>query len=348
MLQWKRLSTSSAHQLNPYRGGGKLIVLLLLLAILAPGLHMKAEQHKTKPAFSLPFMDHDGYIIVSLDFNKAGPKFFLVDTGVTDTVLDSGFAEQMKLDTHEEKRLKATGGFSHDVIPTRVVDKGVIHRKGLSFARGPYPVFNMSGFSQFFGIDLAGILGYPLFGKYVVEINYDTKSLDFFKPKKFKYQGSGEVFQLKGSRKLIIDAELTLNDCQRVSIPLFLDTGSNDALQLDKTAQQKYGLPGKQPHHPNSAGRLLMGGPEGTEVDVGGQIGTIKSLQFGSYVLSDVETFFEEKDAVTEDSVWTDGDLGVDVLSQFNIIINKPNGSLILEPRKPMATNQPQMCVPLN
>ncbi|AEU37922.1 hypothetical protein AciX8_3634 [Granulicella mallensis MP5ACTX8] len=309
---------------------------------------MKAQGPKMKPAFSLPFVDHDGYIIVSLDFNKAGPKFFLVDTGVTDTVLDSGFAEQMKLDTHEEKRLKATGGFSHDVIPTRVVDKGVIHRKGLSFARGPYPVFDMSGFSQFFEIDLAGILGYPLFGKYVVEINYDTKSLDFFKPKKFKYQGAGQIFQLKGSRKLIIDAGLTLNSCQQVSVPLFLDTGSNDSLQLDKTAQQKYGLPGKQPLHPNGEGTIVMGGPEGTEVEPSSKAGKIKSLQLGSYALPDVETVFAERDTITEDSVWTDGDLGVDVLSQFNIIVNKPNGSLILEPRKPMATNQPQTCVPLN
>jgi hypothetical protein len=343
MLRRKQLSTSPAHQLNPCRAGG---LIVLLLAILAPTLQMKAQGGKTKPAFSLPFVNHDGYIIVSLDFNKAGPRFFLVDTGFTDTILDSGFTKQMKLDTHEEKRLKATGGFSHDDIPARVVDKGVIHQRKISFARGPYPVMDISGLSQFMGIDLAGILGYPLFGKYVVEIDYDTRCLDFFKPKKFEYQGSGQVLPLKGSRMLIIDAGLTLNNCQLASVPLFLDTGSNDSLRLDKTAQLKYGLPGEQPLHPNGEGMIVMGGSEGTEVKTGDKAGKIKSLQLGSYTLPDVETVFEESDTITQDPLLTDGVLGVELLSQFNIIVNKPNGSLILEPRKLMATNQPPACVP--
>jgi hypothetical protein len=337
------LKASSSCQVSFRRAGG---LIVLLLAILAPCLQMKAQGLKTKPAFSLSFVNHDGYIIVSLDFNKAGPRFFLVDTGLSDTMLDSGFAEQMKLDTYEEKGLKATGIFSQDAIPARVARKGVIHQKKLSFASGPYPIFDISGLSQGLGIDLAGVLGFPIFGKYVVEINYDTKTLDYFKPKKFEYQGSGQVLPLKGSRKLIIDAGLTLNNCQQVSVPLILDTGSNDSLQLDRTAQIKYGFPGKQPLHSNGEGTIVMGGPEGTEMEPSSKAGKIKSLQLGSYTLPDVETVFAERDAVTEDSVPTDGVLGVDILSQFNIIVNKPNGSLILEPRKPMATNQPPPCVP--
>ena len=87
------------------------------------------------------------------------------------------------------------------------------------------------------GITIHGIIGYEILKDFVVDINYGTKRINFYKPDKYKHKicKKCETFDLSFFKlKPYIDVGIKLEPVSNKIIPvkLLIDSGGSDALWL--------------------------------------------------------------------------------------------------------------------
>lgn len=117
-------------------------------------------------------------VVVDVMIGEEGPFTFLVDTGVTPSVVDVDLARRMGFPVDEENSGAATGAGSNEVriFPTTM--------SGLSLAGSaiedlPAVAAPLSGLSAKIGEPLHGILGYAFLKSRAVRIDYAENEISF-------------------------------------------------------------------------------------------------------------------------------------------------------------------------
>ena len=73
---------------------------------------------------------------------------------------------------------------------------------------------------------IQGILGYDLFRRYVVRVDFERELLTLYRPGDFRYEADGEILELSFSqRKPYVTAEVILHDGTSVPVKLHVDLG---------------------------------------------------------------------------------------------------------------------------
>ena len=185
---------------------------------------------------------------------------------------------------------------------------------------------DLISFSEIFGKPVYGIIGYDLFSRFVVEIDYRQKYLQLYEPKYHRNKGKGEAVKITLQRgKPYLPATITTSENDTVTLQLLLDTGATQALTV-------FHGDIKPPEKQIDAflGRGLSG-------DILGKLGRITRLKLGSFHLEQVITGFPDdaslQFAVNQTNNW-DGNLGADALSRFRVTINYPKEELYLVKNK--------------
>jgi hypothetical protein len=124
--------------------------------------------------------------------------------------------------------------------------------------------------------------------------------------------------------KAYITAKVTLNDTLTLPLKLILDTGAGHALSLETGSDKRLTLPPKVLR--TQLGRGLSG-------YINGYIGRVTSLQLGRYKLKNLLTSFpDDSDVHLRMETFRNGNIGLELLKRFSLVIDYPHNRLLLRP----------------
>jgi len=175
------------------------------------------------------------------------------------------------------------------------------------------------------GFATDGVIGYTLFGSYVVKIDYDIKTIILFETEGFEPSAGWESLELdfKNERKIpwvkvVISVDLK-ND---FSAECYIDSASSEALELLIKSDMKYTLP-------EGLDTRYLG--KGLSGHIFGKYGTVAGLKLGSYQLINVPTAFPEKE-IRSKQAGADGIICNNTLRRFNLIFDYARSRLYIIP----------------
>ncbi|WP_160131155.1 aspartyl protease family protein [Kordia antarctica] len=182
------------------------------------------------------------------------------------------------------------------------------------------------------GVPVHGIIGYDVFKDFIVEINYNTEKIKFYKPESYEYRSCKKCTDLPltfRNNKPYIDVNVTIEDNEVPNIPvkLLIDSGGSDALWLFKDTEKRINVPEKS--FPDFLGRGLSGSIYGTRARV-------KNFSIGNFSFENAKVAFPDSTAITyvKNFKERNGSLGGEILKRFRVIFDYGNKRIRLKKSK--------------
>jgi len=276
-----------------------------------------------KDKISLPFESYNNLIVVPVVLNHRFPLRFVLDTGVRTSILtDRTFSDILNISYNRKIPLVGADGDRQIVA---YVANGISLKLPGVVGQGQALLVLEEDYLQlknYLGTDVHGILGYELFSRFIVEIDYENDILTLHEPYSYKPKRRRHVLPLEvQDTKPYIYTSLTLEDGTKIPSKLMLDTGASHSLLLDMDSHQALELPDKTIR--TNLGRGLGG-------DISGHIGRIGRLEFGRYDFEGVIASWPDRGSFTDilRKTGRQGTLGGGVLTRFSLVIDYFNGYL--------------------
>ncbi|AFL79962.1 trypsin-like serine protease with C-terminal PDZ domain [Aequorivita sublithincola DSM 14238] len=299
----------------------KSLVLLLLLGFSASLMAQSSfllQNNRKKDR--IPFQLVNNLPIIEVDVNGT-PLSFILDTGVKSTILFSlEAADSVQLRNTSPVQLQGLGA-GGTVEALKSLNNTI--RVGDVFDRDHdlYIIFDSSlNFSPRMGIPIHGILGNEFFQNFIVKINYSSKVITVYDPKKYPLKPCRKCEDLPlnfvGSKPYI--SLKVVSEERREEVKLLVDSGSSDVIWLFddfdfiKEAPKNY--------FKDFLGLGLSG-------NIFGKRTRIPDVILGNYHLKDVNTSFPEEDAILKARYYQDrdGSVGGGFLSRFTVTFDYGN-----------------------
>jgi hypothetical protein len=298
-----------------------LVLFLLFVPALGKaqlGFTLREGRHRVQ----IPIEVVNNLVIIPVVLNGQLPLKFILDTGVRTTILtEKAFSDILNL-TYSRRFLVAGPG-GEKIVEAYVANNVSLDLPGVHGEGHAMLVLEKDYLElrNYLGTDVQGVLGYELFSRFVVEIDYEKKlmtliSLEYFKPKK-KYQMIPISIQ---DTKPYVQVPVQLSDSVVINAKLLVDSGAGYGLVLDPSTNKLIKIPNK--HVSSLIGRGLGG-------LITGQIGRIKSLNLGKYKIENVVANFPDPnsyiDTLKASDVFRNGTIGGEILSRFTVVYNFPS-----------------------
>ena len=191
-----------------------------------------------------------------------------LDSGGLHSILDRSVADSLHLPAMGVAAVKGTGKGSVAAVALRPFP---VQLQSVAFWTHDPLALDLSHVGS--AIGARGLLGFELFARYVIEFDYDHRTVRLFEPASYAYRGSGARIPLViRPPRAFVWAVVAAPGVAPERHLLRLDTGSSDAVDDDivlRSAEPK---------------REISGG-----VGIGSQfktyLGSVSSLQIGPYVM---------------------------------------------------------------
>lgn len=311
-----------------------LLVLLIFSFTTAQAQTLGFSFPEGRKRADIPIQIHNNLIVVSVTINGTLPLKFIVDTGVRTAILTQKlFSDILELKYSRKYTIAGPGG-------SKLVDAYITNNVSISM-----PGFNgmpgiegkghtllvleqdMLELRNYLGVDVHGILGYELFSRFVIRIDYKKKIMTLYAPEKFrpgrKYQ---ELPMAIEDTKPFILTPIRINPENMLTAKLLVDTGASHSLLLEPTSDKRVVVPKNRVS--TVLGRALGG-------VITGKTGRIESVEFGKFNLPKVITNFPDSnsylDTLKHSITFRNGSVGGEILSRFTVVFNFPQGKLYLK-----------------
>lgn len=267
-------------------------------------------------------------VVIPVVLNGQLPLKFILDTGVRTTILtEKTFSDILKLTYGRHYLVAGPGG--EKIVEAYVTNNVTLDMPGVHGEGHAMLVLEKDYLElrNYLGTDVQGILGYEVFSRFIVEVDYERKQLslslpEFFHPQK-KYQVLPITIQ---DTKPYIQVPVHMKDGVVVNAKLLVDSGASHGLVLDPTSNSQIEIP--QKHVSSLIGRGLGG-------LITGQIARIKALELGKYKIDNVIVNFPDPNSYTDtlkaSDVFRNGAVGGEILSRFTTIFNFPGEKIYLK-----------------
>ncbi|MCG1035465.1 aspartyl protease family protein [Polaribacter sargassicola] len=190
-------------------------------------------------------------------------------------------------------------------------------------------------FSSKMGKTIHGIIGYNILRNFIVKINYKTKNIVFYNPKKYSYKECFrcEVFPLQIFRKKpYIEAEVQLDTINNSfkKVKMLIDSGGSDALWLFEDA--KKGI-----KTPNRFFNDILG--EGLSGVIYGNRSRVPKIKIGSFnVIKPTVSFLDSISTKNARKFKErEGSIGASILKRFKVWFDYPNQKIMLKKQKSLS-----------
>jgi predicted aspartyl protease len=174
----------------------------------------------------VPFDLIDNRIVIDVRLNGRGPFRLIFDSGAN-AVVSPEVARQLGLKV--ENLQTGGGGVGEQRVERGETTISEIEVGGIRLPAEEFGVISFDDSKYVFGANrIDGILGFPLFSRYVVRIDYERKQLTFAEPSGFVYEGRGT------SVAIDFDGHLPLIEGELDGVPgsFVIDTGARSSLIL--------------------------------------------------------------------------------------------------------------------
>ncbi len=293
------------------------------------GFHFIQKRRSTR----IPFELHANLIIIPARINKSDTLHFILDTGVGSTIItdpsvapyiNSQFVRTIQLDgVGKDSTLEAqvSIGNTLQVGYARTYNHNLVVLKK-----------DLLKLSELIGTPINGLIGYELFERFVVTIDFRQREILIQYPDYYRYRpGKGTKVALDlVDRKPYVDDIVILGKGNEQKVKLLVDTGAGHAVMLN-TYSTHVPLP-------DTTIDVQLG--IGLSGKISGSLGRLRGVEIGGYTLSSVVTSFPDSlsfgGKLGHNSA-RQGNIGGELLRRFRVTINYPEKYMVLKPiRKAM------------
>src|SRR5688572_10616683 len=251
-----------------------VLVSFTLTATLVSG------QTQTRPV-TIPFELANRHIVLKARVNASRPLSFILDTGADQALIMTTVAKELGLKLAGTVMVGGAGSGQQTGAFVQNAAWALDELKG--FEQPVAMALPLMQLSTGMGQDIDGIIGTTFIRQYVLEVDYQARTITFHDRDTFTYQGKGESIPIEFHRAHpTVSATVTPIGGQPITRRFVLDLGSGMALALHSPFVREQGLLGAQ------AKTVRLIGAAGAGGNVKGQVGRVASLQIGSYQLSQV------------------------------------------------------------
>jgi PDZ domain len=216
--------------------GGRIVACAMISLTLA-GLPRAA--HADVAAADIPMVFEDMRLFLPVASAHRDLGWFILDTGLSETAIDSGLQGTLGLTTH--RSTTATGAGRGKLAiglgsgTTLLLDHTQLKLPEVQIA----PIGK--DLTMFTGRKVGGIVGSELFYKYVVTLDFVHSRILLRDPQSFAYRGTGARVHFRLVEHVpSIDGTLTLPDRTRLPIHLLIDAGAKANLLIAEPFIAKY------------------------------------------------------------------------------------------------------------
>jgi PDZ domain/Aspartyl protease len=277
----------------------------------------------------IPIEIHNNLIVVPVILNNRLPLKFIIDTGVRTAILTQKvYSDILNLSYTRKYSLSGPGGqkLVDAFITSNVTfDMPGVHGQGHSMLVLQEDYLELK---NSMGTDVHGILGYELFSRFVVMIDYEAKKMILMRPENFKPKKSYQALPIRiEDTKPFVELTISVRDSSQMTAKFLVDTGASHGLLIEEDSDKRLRMPDK------NISSILGRGIAGI---ITGKISRTKLLKFGKYELNDLITSFPD-DYAYRDSVGSknftprNGSVGGDLLSRFTVIFNFPGEMMYIK-----------------
>lgn len=292
-----------------------LMVLFLSNAAYTQEVGLRFETPRKK--LTLPFEMYNNLIVVPVVLNNTIPMKFIVDTGVRTTILtDKAYSDLLDIDY--SRKITIAGLGKNSTVEAYVAHDLTVSMPGVVGNGHAFLVLEEDylQLSKNLGAVVHGIIGYELFSRFVVKIDYQNRELTLYNPDRFTPPRKYEEYPMSiTGYKPIVTASLTTADTTLKEQRFLIDTGASLSLMLKKDSTAGMDLPEK------TVARLIGQGLGG---QLHGHVGRIKGLNWAGFSLKTPIASFPEPEPESEMVFFRDreGTIGGEVLSRFTVILD--------------------------
>jgi PDZ domain len=251
----------------------------------------------------------------------------MVDNGFNVDVITESVARSMGLPFHAlGGKAPNAEGFGDGSAPTSfLVEKTVtLGIKDFPILTGQAYVLDMARFEDGMGVHFDCVLGYPLFARYVVEIDYAKRLITLYDPRGFQYRGTGRAVPLQVAVPPTVETVVVTPDGRTIKAAVALDLGSDAILDFQPAFQSK--------HHIMQEGQAEVPVDEmGLSGEFHMSIVRLPSVEFAGYKLDKpLVAFMHTAPGPTLSA--NDGYVGNALLHRFTVIFDYQGQRVIFEP----------------
>ena len=251
-----------------------------------------------------------GMIFVPVRINGSRQLSFVLDTGSSRILIDRGLAADLGF--------KATGkgsvqGAGAGRIPVEFIPDAKLQFPGVEGSGFELSTADLRPLKQSLGVAVDGILGYEIFRRMVVTVDYESKKLTLTSPEAFRPNEAAQQLPLELKNKWpYVKAELVLPGQVTVQDSFLVDSGSSDAVD-----------------HPiimNLQSRIASKSGVGIGSPVEGATARAESIRLGRYTLENpIVGCCGATDATSKL-------IGSEVLRRFTVTFDYPASRIFIAP----------------
>lgn len=261
-------------------------------------------------------------VLVPTQVNGSSPLTFILDTGASSVVLDNRRVAELGLDTVAGDDAQTGGGS----VKTGAAEDVTLRVGRAELAGITVATIDLRPLDAALGLRIDGILGYEIFAKYVVEIDYAARHVRLHDPSRYRDAGRDAVPLALEEKLPVVRVDLARAKGGTAEAKVELDTGLTAGLTLTRTFVQANGVVDPaQPRLRITTGALLPG-------KVSAEVVRLPVVRFGGFDLERIVasvTPTPEEAGVSGDTV---GLIGGEVLRRFTLVVDYPHSRLLLEP----------------
>lgn len=314
-----------------------MIRKLLSLVLLAFLPHfLQAQQvlgfslQQGRNRVKIPIEVNNNLVIIPVVINGQLPLRFILDTGVRTAILtEKIFADILNL-TYTRKY--SVGGPGANKIIQAYVTNNVsldlppgVHGEGHALLVLEEDYLELR---NYLGADVHGVLGYELFSRFIVTIDYERKEMILTRPDRFRPKRKAQKIKISvEDTKPYFSTVVDMTDSAKCHTKLLIDSGASHGLILEPDSNDTIRVPDM--YVKSIIGRGLGG-------VITGKIGRVAAVHLGKYDVRNVIANFPDPNSYmdtlkTSRSVKRNGAIGGEILSRFKVTFDFPREFLYLQ-----------------
>ena len=268
----------------------------------------------------VPFVFEDNSIVLQVRVNNSRPMKFFFDTGAGMSVMNVQRAAGLNLKKADSLKANGVGGS----VKGYLAKGATLSVAGVTVRNQPMAILPVEFPCE--AQDVAGIIGYHFINSFVVEIDYEAKTITLSDPSSYQYQGRGDLIPLTlAGNTPRVRARISLPDGPGFEGLFEIDTGSDGVLSINSPFVKKYALLESLKKQFDSTHRGLGGETKTVDVRMG-------DFQLGRYVIPSLVVALSLDSEGSQASDTNDGPLGNEILRRFRMVIDYSRRRLMLEP----------------
>jgi hypothetical protein len=302
----------------------RAVVLTVVLAAIATGTSRSGTA--AAPPVSIPFEWVNRHIVLKVSVNGSRPLPFVLDTGAKRAIVKLDRAKELGLALHGTVTGRGAG-------PGQTVGSQV---RNATFtvpgvAKPPQPLtlaLPLANLAPSFGQDVDGIVGGDFIEQFVVELDFQTRTITLHDRSGFTYAGRGESvsIQFDANGHPTLSATVTPTGGAPIDGTFLLDIGSGGALVLHSPFVEQRRLLNPQVKTIRAIGTGGAGG------EVAGRLGRVAELKIGAFAIKSPITLFAEDRLGAFANPAAAGNIGNQIASRFKVFLDYARKRVILEP----------------